>query len=164
LHLHPTKSGVAGAAIREVAERVIVQVKQTDPGIVLNFASVDGDEGYCDYFRTAFAGILRFLDAAEFGEVFCPFICDQQRFWMSDSLPLLKNSRMRLFRTRVFVNPQSLGSGTTMEQIAVAFTLSATFTDDSALGKIRDACPLDLFTLPRAFVLWERGTDLSGFL
>jgi hypothetical protein len=103
LHLHPTRSGVAGAAIREVTERVIVQVKQTDPGIVLDFVSVDGDEGYCNDFRTAFASILRFLDAAEFGDVFCTFICGQQPFWISDWLHRLKNSRTRLFRARVFV-------------------------------------------------------------
>jgi hypothetical protein len=164
LHLHPAQSGVAGPAIREVAERVIVQVKQADPRIVLNFVSVDGDEGYCHYFRAAFAGILRFLDAAEFGDAFRTFICDQQPFWVSDWLHLLKNSRVRLFRMKVFVNPQSVGSCTTMEQIAVAFTQSPTFTDDSTLGKMRDAYPLDLFTLQRAYVLWERGTDLSGFL
>jgi hypothetical protein len=153
LHLHPAKTGAADPAVWQVADRVIIHMKQTDPSIVLNFASVDGDERYCDYFQTVFASILPFLDVNEFGDVFCTFICDQQPFWISDWLHLMKNSKTRLFLTRVVVNPKVLDFCTTMEQIEIAFESSPTFTDDSPLGKMRDSYPLDLFTLQRPHVL-----------
>jgi hypothetical protein len=39
-----------------------------------------------------------------------------------------------------------------------------TFTGSTALGKMRDAHPLDLFTLRRAFVRFTQATNIDGFL
>jgi hypothetical protein len=83
---------------------------------------------------------------------------------VSDWLHLMKNAQRRLFRTKIFVNPQNLDSSTIMDGIARVFDPSATFTDDSPLGKMRDCYPLDLFTLHRALVLHERGENISEFI
>jgi hypothetical protein len=155
LPLRRATSGAARPGVRQVADRAIAWVKQTNRSIVLNVASIDSDEAYRDDCRTVFGGILPFLDAAEFGQMFHPFICNQQTLWISDWPHLMTNSRTTLFRTKVFFDPQVLDSCTMVEQIVMAFEPSPTFTDESTLGKIRDSYPLDLFTLQSAYVLWE---------
>lgn len=164
VHLHPATTGAAGPAIRTLTDNVIRQVKSAHPRLVLMFASVDGDEGYAAYFQIAFASILGFLNRAQFDDQFCNFIRAQQPFWVSDWLHLMKNARTKLFGRKVFMNPQSLDSCATMDGIAASFETSPTFTDDSPLGKMRDSYPLDLFTLQRAFVLYQQQDNLSNFL
>jgi hypothetical protein len=164
IHIHPASNGVASQAFRVYADKVIEKVSQADTRIIINFISVDGDEGYNDYFEATFNLITDFLKRAEFGNLFCDFILSQRRFWISDWLHLMKNARTKLFDARIVINPQNRSAAATMDGIAKYFDLSPTFTDNSPLGKMRDCYPLDLFTLRRAHILFERGNNINEFL
>jgi hypothetical protein len=51
-----------------------------------------------------------------------------------------------------------------MDGIAGSFAKSPTFIDRSPLGKMRDCCPLDLFTLQRTYILFVHRNNIDEFL
>jgi hypothetical protein len=54
LHLHPAPSGGTPIPTRYRVDQVIEEVTRADSRILLNFISVDGDEGYNEYFERGF--------------------------------------------------------------------------------------------------------------
>jgi hypothetical protein len=164
VHLHPAPSGTTNQKMREYADKIIEKVSHTDPRILLNFVSVDGDEGYNDYLEATFNLLIHFLDRAEFGTPFRDFVLTQLRFWISDWLHVMKNGHVKLPGKKIIVNPQDVLAWASMNGIAKSFEESPTFTDNSPLGKIRDWDPLDLFTLRRAYVLFQRRENMDEFL
>jgi hypothetical protein len=61
VHLHPTPNGAVNKDVRKHVDQVIEKVARADPRISLNFVSIDGDEGYNDYFETTFQLLVDFL-------------------------------------------------------------------------------------------------------
>jgi hypothetical protein len=150
--------------MREHADKIIEKASHVDLRISLNFVSVDGDEGYNDYFEVMFNFLIHFLDRAEFGTPFRDFVRTQLRFWIGGWLQLMKNARVKFFGKKIVVNPQDVSAGASMNGIAKSFEESSTFTDNSPLGKMHDCQPLDLFTIRRACILFQRAENMDEFL
>jgi hypothetical protein len=75
----------------------------------------------------------------------------------------VKNARVKLFGRKILINPQDVSGRATIDGIAGSFAKSPTFTDNNPLGKMRD-CPLDLFTLRHADILFVYGNNIDEFL
>jgi hypothetical protein len=97
VHLHPAPTGATNQKMRERADKIIEKMSHAGPRMSLNFVSVDGNEGYNDYFQAMFNLLLHLLDRAEFGTSFRDFVLVQLRFWINDWFHLMKNARVQLF-------------------------------------------------------------------
>jgi hypothetical protein len=150
LHLHAAPSGAASVAMGQRVDSAIEEVTRADYRILLNFISVDGDEGYKGYFERGVNQVIGFIEEGKFGIELRDFVLSIRLFWLNDWLPLVKNARVKLFGRKISVNPQNVLGRVTMDGIAGSFAKSPTFTDNSPLGKMCDCYPLDLSTLRRA--------------
>jgi hypothetical protein len=74
LHLHPAPSGAASVATRQRVDQVVEEVTREDSTISLNFISVDGDEGYNEYFERGFYEVVGFIEEGKFGIEFRNFV------------------------------------------------------------------------------------------
>jgi hypothetical protein len=136
LHLLAAKNGSASGLIRQSLEQAIREVRSADTRLDRVIVSVDGDEGYSQYFERCFQ-IVKTCIAQEFdSQRLSNMIRDARPFWVSDFLHLLKNARTRLFTSEICVNPTQSTDGAHMTRIATFFESSLTFSDESTLGKM----------------------------
>jgi hypothetical protein len=164
LRLHPAPSGAASVATHQRVDQLIEEITRVDSRISLNFISVDGDEGYNEYFERVFNQVVGFIEEKKLGIEFGDFVLSIRLFWLSDWLHLVKNARVKLFGTRIVVNPQDVSGGATRDGIAGSFAKSPTFTDNSPLRKMRDCYPLDLFTLRRTYIRFVHRNNIDKFI
>jgi hypothetical protein len=60
--------------MRQRVDQVIEEVTRVDSRISLNFLSVDGDQGYNEYFEPEFNQVLGFIEEGKFGIEFRDFV------------------------------------------------------------------------------------------
>jgi hypothetical protein len=155
----------ASPTIRRVLDEAIERAISADNRVRIVFLRVDGDEGGTSDFNECFAKLRVTIccsgcDGGQLMETvtsMCPF-------WISDWLHLLKNPRKRLFTSQICMNPLMQSPGASMTGLRRYFEKSSTFTDASSLGKMRDAYPLDLFTLVRACHMHEAQPENDLFI
>jgi hypothetical protein len=164
LHLHPAPSGAASVATRQRVHQVIEEVTRAGSRISLNLISIDGDEGYNEYFEREFNQVVGFVEEGKCGIEFRDFVLFIRLFWLSDWIHLVKNAKVKLFGRTIVVNPQDVSGEAAMDGIAGSFAKSPTFTDNHRLGKMCDCYPIDLFTLRRAYILFVHRNNIDEFL
>jgi hypothetical protein len=150
--------------MRQRVDPVIEGVTRADSRISLNFISVDGDEGYNEYFGCGFDQVAGLVEEGKFRIEFRDFVLSIRLFGLSDWIHLVKNARVKLFGRKIVVNPQNVSGGATVDRIAGSFAKSPIFTDNSPLGKMQDCYPLDLFILRRAYILFVHKNNMDEFL
>jgi hypothetical protein len=84
--------------------------------------------------------------------------------WINDWLRLLGNARTQLFSSQIYANPLMQSPGASRTGLCQYFEKFLIFTDATSLGKIRDAYPLDLFKLLRAYHLSEAHAENDIFV
>jgi hypothetical protein len=157
-------NGPASPTIRKVLDEAIERAISADNRVRIVFVSVDEDEGYTSDFNECFAKLRvtsrsRGCDREELMET----VTSVYLFWIVDWLYRLKNARTPLFTDQIYVNPLMQSLGASITKLPRYFEKSSTFTDASSLGKMRDAYPLDLFTLVRASHLHETHAENDLF-
>jgi hypothetical protein len=164
LRLHPAPSGAASVATRQRVDQVIEKVTREDSRISLSFISVDGNEGYNEYFERGFNQVVDFIEDGKFGIESRHFVLSIRLFWLSDWLHHVKSASVKLFGREIAVTLQYVSGGATKDGISGSFAKSPTFTNNSPLGKMRDCYPFDLFALQRAHILFVHRNNVDEFL
>jgi hypothetical protein len=164
LRLHPALSGAASVATRQRVDQAIEEVTRADSRVSLNFIGVDGDEGYNEYFERGFNQVVGFIEEGKFRIEFRDFVLVIRLFWLSDQPHLVESARVKLFGRKIAVNPQDMSGGAMMDSIAGSLAKWPTSTGNSPLGKMRDCCPLDLFTLRHTDILFVHRNNTTEFL
>ena len=158
LHLEPSGKGNGSKEIDEITNKIL----KIPSKFKILFISVDGDLHYDNFFKKQFDRLINLYKNGGLENVF-DHLFDNGPIYISDFLHIDKNMRSRLLNNKIIINPFIPQKSINTFCINQLIDAKDALFDRSSIGKMRDAYPLQLFTIKNSLVLLNQYTKESFF-